>query len=56
MLYLGEFFKVSEKMLEIALLLKPMNNFIFLQIDTEEKCTKITEKKYEFKNAKYKNI
>ena len=43
-------------MLEIALLLKPMNNFIFLQIDTEEKCTKITEKKYEFKNAKYKNI
>jgi len=55
-LYLGEYFKVSENMLEIALLLKPMNNFIFLQIDTEEKCTKITEKKYEFKNAKYKNI
>ena len=55
-LYLGEYFKISENMLEIALLLKPLNNFIFLQIDTEEKCTKITEKKYEFKNAKYKNI
>ena len=55
-LYLGEYFKVSENLLEIALLLKPMNNFIFLQIDTEEKCTKITEKKYEFKNAKYKNL
>lgn len=55
-LYLGEYFKVTENMLEIALLLKPMNNFLFLQIDTEEKFTKITEKKYEFKNAKYKNV
>lgn len=55
-LYLGEYFKSEENKLEISLLLKPMNNFLFLQIDTDEKNLKTVEKLYEFNDKKYKNI
>ena len=56
-LYLGEHFIKEENKLEISLLLKPLNNLIFLEINTDEKSQKIEEKIYEFKNMKYnKNI
>ena len=55
-LYLGENYKVNEKILEISLLLKPMNVFMFLQIYTNEKSPKIEERKYEFNNKNSKNI
>ena len=55
-LYLGECFKSYENILEIALLLKPTNSFIFLEIDTKEKGSKNQEKKYEFKSENAKNI
>ena len=55
-LYLGETYKPDENMLEIALLLKPLNIFMFLEIDVSEKGSKIEEKKYEFKSSNAKNI
>ena len=55
-LYLGQCFKTEENILEIALLFKPSNCFMFLEIDTSEKSSKIIEKKYEFKNKNAKNI
>lgn len=55
-LYLGENYKTKENILEIALLFKPINSFMFLEIDTNEKGSKIVEKKYEFKNQNAKNI
>ena len=56
-LYLGEHYKKKENKLEIALLLKPLNNLMFLEIDTLDKNQKIEEKIYEFKNMQYnKNI
>ena len=55
-LYLGQYFKNHENILEIALLLKPSNCFLFLEIDTNEKGSKIIEKEYEFKNKNAKNI
>ena len=55
-LYLGQYFKNHENILEIALLLKPSNCFLFLEIDTNERGSKIIEKEYEFKNKNAKNI
>lgn len=55
-LYLGEYFKPEENILEIELLLKPMNTFLFLEIDTNEKGSKIIEKEYELKGNKVKKI
>ena len=55
-LYLGENFKSDEDILEIALLLKPINSFMFLEIDVSEKGLKIEEKKYDFKCPNAKNI
>ena len=55
-LYLGEYFKSDENILEIALLLKPINTFMFLEIDVNEKCPKIVEKKYDCKCQNAKNI
>ena len=43
-LYLGEHFIKEENKLEISLLLKPLNNLIFLEINTDEKRQKIEEK------------
>lgn len=57
-LYLGECFHNEENLLEIDLLLKPMNNLMILEIRTDETGQKIEEKIYEFKNMNYntKNI
>ena len=55
-LYLGECYKSVENILEIALLLKPSNSFMFLEIETKEKGSKIQEKKYDFKCQNAKNI
>ena len=55
-LYLGECFKPDEDILEIALLLKPINSFLFLEIDISEKGLKIEEQKYDFKCPNAKNI
>ena len=55
-LYLGECFKTEENILEIELLLKPMNTFLFIEIDTNEKGSKIIEKEYESKSPKAKKI
>ena len=55
-LYLGEYFKSEENILEIELLLKPSNTFLFLEIDTNEKGSKIIEKEYELKHNKAKKI
>ena len=49
-------FKPEENILEIELLLKPMNTFLFLGIDTNEKGSKIIEKEYEIKYKKAKKI
>ena len=54
-LYLGECYKSVENILEIALLLKPSNSFMFLEIETKEKGSKIQEKKYDL-NAKMPKI
>ena len=51
-LYLGECFHKNENLLEIDLLLKPMNNLMILKINTDEKSQKVEEKIYEFKNIK----
>ena len=55
-LYLGECFKPEENILEIELLLKPVNTFLFLVIDTNEKGGKIVEKEYEVKDKNAKKI
>ena len=55
-LYLGENHKAKDNILEISLLLKPMNVFMFLQISTDDKCPKIEERKYEFTNKNARNI
>ena len=55
-LYLGENYKSNENILEISLLLKPMNVFMFLQISTDERYPKIEERKYEFIHKNAKNI
>ena len=58
-LYLGECFNKEENKIEIDLLLKPMNNLMVLEINTDnDKNQKIEEKIYEFKNIqniKYNN-
>ena len=57
-LYLGEYFNKKENILEIDLLLKPNNNLLILEINTDEKSQKIEEKIYDFKNnqnIKYSN-
>ena len=58
-LYLGECFNKEENKIEIDLLLKPMNNLMILEINTDnDKNQKIEEKIYEFKNIqniKYNN-
>ena len=54
-LYLGEYYNEKENILEIDLLLKPMNNILILEINTDEKSQKVEEKIYEFKNMKFNN-
>ena len=54
-LYLGEYHNEKENILEIDLLLKPLNNIMILEINTEEKSQKVEEKIYEFKNMKNNN-
>ena len=54
-LYLGEYHNKKENILEIDLLLKPMNNIMILEINTDEKSQKVEEKIYEFKNMKNTN-
>ena len=54
-LYLGEYHNEKENLLEIDLLLKPMNNIMILEINTDEKSQKVEEKIYEFKNMKINN-
>ena len=54
-LYLGEYYNKKENMLEIDLLIKPMNNILILEINTDEKSQKVEEKIYEFSNMKYNN-
>ena len=50
-LYLGECFNKDENMVEIDLLLKPLNNLMVLEINADgNKMQKIEEKIYEFKN------
>ena len=50
-LYLGECFNKDENMVEIDLLLKPLNNLLVLEINADDnKMQKIEEKIYEFKN------
>ena len=50
-LYLGECFNKDENMVEIDLLLKPLNNLMVLEINADDnKMQKIEEKIYEFKN------
>ena len=50
-LYLGECFNKDENMVEIDLLLKPLNNLMVLEINADDnKSQKIEEKIYEFKN------
>ena len=50
-LYLGECFNKDENMVEIDLLLKPLNNLMILEINADDnKMQKIEEKIYEFKN------
>ena len=50
-LYLGECFNKDENMVEIDLLLKPLNNLMVLDINADDnKMQKIEEKIYEFKN------
>ena len=48
-LYLGECFDKKENMVEIDLLLKPMNNLMTLEISTDDKNQKINEKIFELK-------
>ena len=48
-LYLGECFDIKENMVEIDLLLKPMNNLMILEISTDDKNQKINEKIFELK-------
>ena len=48
-LYLGECFDKKENMVEIELLLKPMNNLMTLEISTDDKNQKINEKIFELK-------
>ena len=48
-LYLGECFDKKENMVEIDLLLKPMNNLMILEISTDDKNQKINEKIFELK-------
>ena len=54
-LYLGEYYNKKENILEIDLLIKPMNNILILEINTDEKSQKVDEKIYEFSNMKYNN-
>ena len=54
-LYLGEYYNKKENILEIDLLIKPMNNILILEINTDEKSQKVEEKIYEFSNMKYNN-
>ena len=57
-LYLGEYFNKKENILEIDLLLKPNNNLLILEINSDEKSQNIEEKIYDFKNnqnIKYSN-
>ena len=54
-LYLGEYYNKKENILEIDLLIKPMNNILILEINTNEKSQKVDEKIYEFSNMKYNN-
>ena len=54
-LYLGEYYNKKENILEIDLLIKPMNNILILEINTDEKSQKVDEKIYEFSNMKYSN-
>ena len=50
-LYLGECFNKDENIVEIDLLLKPLNNLMVLEINADDnKMQKIEEKIYEFKN------
>ena len=50
-LYLGECFNKDENLVEIDLLLKPLNNLMVLEINADDnKSQKIEEKIYEFKN------
>ena len=54
-LYLGEYYNKKENILEIDLLIKPMNNILILEINMDEKSQKVEEKIYEFSNMKYNN-
>ena len=54
-LYLGEYYNKKENILEIDLFIKPMNNILILEINTDEKSQKVEEKIYEFSNMKYNN-
>ena len=54
-LYLGEYYNKKENILEIDLLIKPMNNILILEKNTDEKSQKDEEKIYEFSNMKYNN-
>ena len=55
LLYLGECLHKDENILEVDLLLKPMNNLMILEISTDDKVQKIEEKIYELKNIQNVN-
>ena len=55
LLYLGECLHKDENILEVDLLLKPMNNLMILEISTDDKVQKIEEKIYELKNLQNVN-
>ena len=55
-MYLGANILKKENILEIGLLLKPVNSFLFLPIDISDKNIKLEEKEYTIDKEKYKNI
>ena len=56
LMYLGSNLEKNKNILEIGLILKPENNFLFVPIDITDKNSKLEEKEYKIDIEKYKTI
>ena len=55
-LYIGNNFSKEANILEIELLLKPLNCFYYIQIDIKNETKKLKEKEYKLEKEEYSNI
>ena len=55
-LYIGNNFSKETNILEIELLLKPLNCFYYIQIDIKNETKKLKEKEYKLEKEEYSNI